>query len=617
MILKETQRKVIINAGHHDHDPGKIITYETFQEADEVKIIRDHLVELLRKIDVEAYFVPDSLNLTDSIAWTNGVASSLNAGYAIDIHLNANNNHAASGAEAYHGSTKISKDIATVLSRNVAASLGVKDRGPKDQSQTYVGTLAWINQVKVRSSLVEVCFMTNKEDWLTLQSGGHRKAAIGIANAICELFGLDIPEWDPKPAPPAPPEPVRKSLLEMFISLIRVIFKFMNKENTIEEAVVIKEAHENELLSKKNVVGVGVGPKNKEGATSIIVLVETKQDLMALDEQDVVPSEIDGVPTDVIEVGNIEAMAEHTEKRRPVYGGTSAIWYKGTACTLGAIVYKGKKAYALQNTHCAFPHWKGAKIGDNIIQPSPNDGGSKTKDIIGFCAEGTELVLDNATNNYFDSALVELTVPEQALTQENLGDIDPIPAAVKIGDIVKKSGRTTGTQESKVIAVGLTVTVNYGKDSQGNNLFGRFANQIIAENKDGYFTSGGDSSSLVVNDKMQPVGQIFAGSQTIAIFSPIQPIIERYGFSFEKESEDGADGYMALGAVNGMKYAVIDIDSAQENNTAGLTVDVNLRRDASTSQAPKRVLKSGTKVKVVGPAEVKNGLAWAKVKILG
>ena len=74
----------------------------------------------------------------------------------------------------------------------------------------------------------------------------------------------------------------------------------------------IKEKYSSELLRKTNVVGVAIGYKEKGGQTteipSLVVMVKKKVPLSKLKARDVVPPEIDGVVTDVREVGEIKAL---------------------------------------------------------------------------------------------------------------------------------------------------------------------------------------------------------------------------------------------------------------------------------------------------------------------
>lgn len=81
----------------------------------------------------------------------------------------------------------------------------------------------------------------------------------------------------------------------------------------IEEIRAIKNRHEKDLLKKKNVVGLGIGYKEVEGQEteqlSLVVMVKKKESPSQLDVTDLVPSDIEGVPVDVKEVGEIVALS--------------------------------------------------------------------------------------------------------------------------------------------------------------------------------------------------------------------------------------------------------------------------------------------------------------------
>ncbi|MBM4464694.1 MAG: hypothetical protein FJ014_03870 [Chloroflexi bacterium] len=80
----------------------------------------------------------------------------------------------------------------------------------------------------------------------------------------------------------------------------------------IEEIKAIKDRHEEDLLQKKNVVGLGIGYKEVEGQDigllSLVVMVKKKEAPSQLDVVDLIPSDIEGVPVDVKEVGEIVAL---------------------------------------------------------------------------------------------------------------------------------------------------------------------------------------------------------------------------------------------------------------------------------------------------------------------
>jgi len=74
----------------------------------------------------------------------------------------------------------------------------------------------------------------------------------------------------------------------------------------------IKAKYESLLLSKKNVVGVGVGFREKGGSMTdqmaLVVSVSQKLPEGEVGSADVIPAEIEGVPVDVKEVGEIRAL---------------------------------------------------------------------------------------------------------------------------------------------------------------------------------------------------------------------------------------------------------------------------------------------------------------------
>lgn len=79
----------------------------------------------------------------------------------------------------------------------------------------------------------------------------------------------------------------------------------------VERAQAVKRAHEVRLMACANVVGVGVGLVQRGGRPTdqvgIVVMVSRKQPRSQLAAEDVIPSELEGVPVDVQEVGEIRA----------------------------------------------------------------------------------------------------------------------------------------------------------------------------------------------------------------------------------------------------------------------------------------------------------------------
>ena len=108
------------------------------------------------------------------------------------------------------------------------------------------------------------------------------------------------------------------------------------------EVKIVKDAHKEAILSKPNVVGVGVGYKikgqQKTSDLSVVVLVRQKIPQAGLTAEMMVPQRVDTIPTDVIEVGEIKALQARTDRWRPAPGGVSIGHYQITAGTFGAVV---------------------------------------------------------------------------------------------------------------------------------------------------------------------------------------------------------------------------------------------------------------------------------------
>ncbi|MGW8250786.1 MAG: hypothetical protein ACWGO1_09100 [Anaerolineales bacterium] len=84
-----------------------------------------------------------------------------------------------------------------------------------------------------------------------------------------------------------------------------------NREQATQRAQAVKQAYSDQLMAKANVVGVGVGFCKRQGQRTddvgLVVMVSRKLPSTQLQPGDIIPSEIEGVPVDVQEVGEIRA----------------------------------------------------------------------------------------------------------------------------------------------------------------------------------------------------------------------------------------------------------------------------------------------------------------------
>lgn len=156
------------------------------------------------------------------------------------------------------------------------------------------------------------------------------------------------------------------------------------------QAIQAQQLYEPELLKKANVVGVAVGFKESKGETdgevSVVVLVEQKKPLAALSAQDVIPPELDGMRTDVYEVGYLQALQFQNprERFRPVIpAGVSIGHFRVTAGTFGALVKDATTGeyLVLSNNH-VLANSNDSVEGDVILQPGAIDGGQNPGDVV-------------------------------------------------------------------------------------------------------------------------------------------------------------------------------------------------------------------------------------------
>ncbi|MCJ7512388.1 MAG: S1 family peptidase [Anaerolineales bacterium] len=318
-----------------------------------------------------------------------------------------------------------------------------------------------------------------------------------------------------------------------------------------------KAAYQAVLLAKPNVVGVGTGyrtvGKRLTDQVCLVTLVRRKVPLAGLEVQALVPTEIDGVPTDVLEVGDLRIQKPRDLRWRPAPGGVSISHFRVTAGTFGCLVRDRRTGVRLilSNNH-VLANSNQAVLGDAVLQPGALDGGSAEDDQLGrlerfipiqfndqpgecsvarsVAAVGNALArlvgsrhrlavrrVDPQAANWVDAAVARPL--QDAWVDEEILEIGRVigTAAPGLGMPVRKSGRTTGLTRGEIQVLDTTVTIGYG-DRQA-----RFDGQIVTS----AMSSPGDSGSLLVaGDRLAAVGLLFAGSEQATIHNPIAQVLE-------------------------------------------------------------------------------------------
>ncbi len=150
-----------------------------------------------------------------------------------------------------------------------------------------------------------------------------------------------------------------------------------------------------------------------------------------------------------------------------------------------------------------------ATIGDAVLQPRFADGGRDPADAIGRLARFVPLRFDGAAN-WVDAALAEVDFPDLDRSIPWIGHPREALAKVRIGQVVRKTGRGTFFTSGAVKAVNVTLKVRY---AAGTALFAR---QIVTTRMSG----SEDSGSLLLEREDRPVGLLLPARSTLR--SPIR-----------------------------------------------------------------------------------------------
>jgi len=273
-----------------------------------------------------------------------------------------------------------------------------------------------------------------------------------------------------------------------------------------EDIQGVKREHAFSLLCRTGVVGVGIGQKEVEGkateVTSITILVEKKVRDSLLPIEDRLPSELNGIPTDVVSIAGDDAFMKvrlrqsqlpgdnRTERWRPAPAGVSVGHYllQG-AGTLGAWVSDSISGEPLLlSCWHVIANMGHCRKGDPVLQPAVLDGGKLPDDIIAYLDRWVDVEMIVPTQNLSDARqrlkeLLELKsrvptnkvdvavarpISDSVVAHEILGIGDIRLAGgldrevlIEIGMRVAKSGRTTGVTRGRINLVDLDIFVSY------------------------------------------------------------------------------------------------------------------------------------------------------------
>jgi len=316
-------------------------------------------------------------------------------------------------------------------------------------------------------------------------------------------------------------------------------------QGLLGRAAEAKERHVDRLMVNPDVVGAGVGV-TQDGRPGVIIL--TKRAGVAG-----VPTELEGVPVEVVVTGEIFAIPVH-DKEPPLsaevkgkgginrtqafplpvpIGVSTGNANECSAGTIGARVKNSNGVYALSNNH-VYARENDADPGESILQPGLYDTQCvfNSNNVIGTLSDDESIAFDISANNTIDAAIAESSTSDlgNATPADGYGTPSATIIDASVGLAVMKYGRTSGQTKGSIYLTNGTILVGYSSGTA------RFIKQIGVLGSRGAFIKAGDSGSLLVTSSgKNPVGLLFAGDSSgkYAFANPIGLVLKTFGVEID------------------------------------------------------------------------------------
>ncbi|MES0488850.1 MAG: hypothetical protein ABUK01_02590 [Leptospirales bacterium] len=402
----------------------------------------------------------------------------------------------------------------------------------------------------------------------------------------------------------------------------------MVNEKHIEQAldkITTIDSKDTSLLSKratpeeypwmhsKGVCGIGLSERITSGKQlsdlALKVYVERKLPLSKCSTPAPAELVVDGlpnIPIDVEEIGKIELHGGTTNKsrERPAHPGSSVglsgnmVW----AGTFGMVAYKRgnpAKHYLVSSSHIIANSGL-AKIGDAIVQPAAISGGTAPVDTIASLSQWVPFIFsDTGFENLVDAAIAEVTPGAVTAAITELGVPIGVSMTLARGMDVQKVGAETSYSMARIKDIHFRLPANYPTGGDNYSRAG-FKDQVLTT----FYAASGDSSAPVLNMNREVVGQHFAGSATVGIFSKINNLFDAldielvvaetvatYGETECKGAlDEHQDQLMKLPNVVGV--GIVDADDTSKSSHQAVAVYVDHESDAAKQDKDQRIPSS-------------------------
>ena len=183
---------ICISIGHGKSAKGGYDSGALGGNYQEFKIAREigkYIGEVFKGYDCKADVInyDATLYLTDRIAHVNKHGYDL----AMEIHLNASG---GTGSEVYYKhKSATGKKLAGAISKSIAKTFGIRDRGAKVKINPANGTdyFGFVRSCKCESLLIETVFIDTASDRKHVETAaGQRQCAEAIVKAVADFYGI-------------------------------------------------------------------------------------------------------------------------------------------------------------------------------------------------------------------------------------------------------------------------------------------------------------------------------------------------------------------------------------------------------------------------------------------
>lgn len=183
---------ICISIGHGKSAKGGYDSGALGGNYEEFKIGREigkYIGEIFKGYDCKA----DVINYDATLYLTKRIAHVNKHGYdlAMEIHLNA---AGGTGSEVYYKHKSSSgKKLAGAISKSIANTFGIRDRGAKVKINPTDGTdyFGFVRSCKCESLLIETVFIDTASDRKHVEtSAGQKQCAEAIVKAVADFYGI-------------------------------------------------------------------------------------------------------------------------------------------------------------------------------------------------------------------------------------------------------------------------------------------------------------------------------------------------------------------------------------------------------------------------------------------